>query len=245
MGAFDIPASQVNGAVWDRTFCGVYHLSPSLKDATLNINHLADTLTAHDAGAVSPARLFDGSAYLTAGSSGSLSVSEVFTLSLWMKTASPNNMYLYGRDNGISGSYQHAIIRDGTTGMVKLQVDSGFGNLTAADTYIAVPDSGWHQYVYAYNGNAFSAYRDGVIQQQNVRMLAFRQTDALYVNRAKLGASQGTASNRLIGSLDEFRVENAGRPASWILASYLTQSSPETFCTHGVVQTKGTIIMLF
>ncbi|MDD4019317.1 MAG: DUF2341 domain-containing protein [Kiritimatiellae bacterium] len=243
-GAFDIPVSQENGAVWDRTFCGVYHLSPALKDATLNINHLADTLTAYDAGAASPARLFDGSAYLTAGSSGSLSVSEAFTLSLWMKTASPNNMYLYGRDNG-NGAYQHAMIRDGATGMVKLQVDGGFGNLAMADTYIAVPDSGWHQYVYAYDGKAFSAYRDGVIQQQNVRMLALRQTDAFYVNRAKLGASQGTASNPLIGSLDEFRVENAGRTDSWILASYLTQSSPEAFCTHGVVQTKGTVIMLF
>jgi len=241
---FDIPVSLGNGAVWDGTFCGVYHLSPALKDATQNTNHLADSSTAHDAGAVSSARLFNGSAYLTAGPSVSLGVSEAFTFSVWMKTGSANNMYLYGRDNG-NGAYQHALIRDGATGMVKLQVDGGFGNLAAVDTYIAVPDSGWHQYVYAYNGNAFSAYRDGVIQQQNVRLLAFRQTDAFYPNRSRLGASQGTASSPLTGSLDEFRVEEAGRSANWILANYLTQASPETFYTYGVVQTRGTVIMLF
>jgi len=244
IAAFDIPVCQENGAVWDSTFSGVYHLSPALKDATQNTNHLANSSTTNDAGAVSLAKGFNGSANLTAGTSGSLGVSEAFTFSLWMKTSSTNHMYLYGRDPG-NGSLQHAIARDGATGMVKFQVDGGFGTLVTADTYIGIPDAAWHQYVYAYNGTAFSAYRDGVNQQQKACLLALYLTDDFYVNRCRLGASQGTGTSPLIGSLDEFRVEKAGRSANWILANYLTQASPETFYTRGVVQTKGTVMMLF
>ena len=47
------------------------------------------------------------------------------------------------------------------------------------------------------------------------------------------------------GEKKKFRVERTGRSANWILANYLTQASPETFCTCGGARSNGTLITLF
>jgi hypothetical protein len=241
---FDVPVYTTNGAVWDDAFCGVYHLSPALKDSTWNTNHVANSSTTNDAGSVSQARGFSGGANLAPRISGSLSVSEAFTFSLWAKTSSTNQMYLYGRDPG-TGFQQHAIIFDVALGKIRFHTEGYWGTFATTYSSIAVPDDGWHQYVYSYDGNYWSAYRDGVQMNSQACLLSLPLTDELYANRCKFGVSQGAGSSPFIGSLDEFRVETAGRSANWILANYQTQFSPETFYTSGSVRSKGLLIQLF
>lgn len=240
-GIFDAPVYTGNGAVWDADFCGVFHLSPALEDSTLNANPIADSATTNAAGAVSLARGFNGNAFLTAQTSESLSVSEAFTFSFWMKTSSTAQMYLYGRDPG-TGDRQHAIVFDVALQKLRFHIEGHFGVLANTYTTIDVPDEEWHQYVYSFDGASWSTYRDGAQLNAQACRLALPLTDDLYVNRCRFGASQGSATSRFDGSLDEFRIERTGRSANWVSANYLTQVSPEIFYTCGGVRAKGTLL---
>jgi hypothetical protein len=243
----DLPAYCANGDVWDASFCGVYHLTPELKDATFSANHVvSNALTEATGGKVSFARSFTNGASLLLGPSGSLGVSDAFTFSAWMKSAYPctTGMYFYGRMPLGQNAQQHALICGYATNQVEFYASGYFGADPRAGSSLSIPDDGWHQYAYTYNGSVWAGYCDGEPVFSTNRLFSLAFTDDFTINLARIGCSSVLA-NPFTGGLDELRIEKAGRTANWIRASYANQNAPEAFCTSGgAVSLRGTVIVV-
>jgi hypothetical protein len=94
----------------------------------------------------------------------------------------------------------------------------------------------WHHLVIAYDGTVLRLYIDGV--QESTKTDPGKIIHSI-TNTGYLGKHpNNVASNRWDGKLDEFRVSNTARTASWIQTEYNNQNNPSTFYTVGLQEIK-------
>jgi hypothetical protein len=82
------------------------------------------------------------------------------------------------------------------------------------------------------SGNTFQAiYLNGALAASAATSAASTVTGDLYIAAYPSATFYGPPYEK--GKIDEFRISNVVRSASWILAEYNDQSSPSTFATVG------------
>lgn len=237
-------AYTTNGATWDSTFVGVWHMqqdSGSRLDSTTN----AFALTANSfvggetvAAAVGKGvQLPGGTKYLSRASDARLQLTGSVTLSAWIKP------YLDANWRGIVAK------RTGTSGEYGI-------NMTSSSFQHYYGNSGW--VVQSTNPPASGVFTYLACTRTASRLMAIYHNGTL-TNSADKSASAAPAATAAAltigrsydsgeyynGLLDEVRLESVARSASWIWACWMNTGSNDVFCSYGPVKrlSRGTIYM--
>lgn len=221
---------------WDANFKLVAH-TPDGTTLSLADSTGVNTLTNHSAtattGQIDGGMAVNGTTqYVDAGNNTALQITGQITLESWVNvTTFPTSSNLSTMiDKGFNGSIEGYYLRLDATGSTALEAGAYNGSSHQASwTITGWSTGGWHQVVGVYNGTTWLVYFDGVQKATSTDA-----TGALATGKdVLLGAADinGTVSRFLAGSLDEMRVSNTGRPASYVTASFNNQSSPSTFLT--------------
>lgn len=250
------------GAAWDGTFAAVYHwpvlsgncLASNIPDSTANANNLSipslGTLTC-------PLGQLYGSAMNTGTSTGayfntpdaaSLDITSKITMSSWVNVISyPSSTwgiviakndsvgsFFYDYNFGINGPG----LGTGTTGQVYVITGAPF---TIYHGTALVPTGAWHFLTVTIDetlgSNKLKIFIDGALDSTpSYSSTMATDTDPLgLMSDGTVGSTKG-----LTGSVDESRIENVARPASWISSEYNNESTPATFYTFGSEMGGGT-----
>jgi hypothetical protein len=223
--------------VWDGYFKGVWHLNedpsgtaPQMKDSTSNGNNgtSAGVMMTSDQvpGRIDGSLDFDGSNdEIICGNAASLQITTEITIEAWARTSST------GATRGIVSKHNSAAPYNGY--QLRKYSDDYYrfatGNPNGAGQYIAsdsaYTDSGWHYIVGVRRSGTNYLYIDGV-QQTATTTYAITESGVNFV----IGRAYAGYDNFWwLGDIDEVRVSNMGRSASWVATCYNNQNSPSTF----------------
>ena len=226
------PAYATDGSAWDMTFAAVWHMNqPNCPDSSGNGNHA----TAVGAGVAAASGCVGGGVDL---GGGYLSVPNHASLSFSAPTISVTGLV---RPTSIGGEssllrkddhYQLGMMS--TTLLRHLLRTSGDTGWTANnDTAFSTPLNAWTQHGFVYqNGVGLQYYANGVAlgSPKNVSGNVNPSTNPL-----GLGASGG-GGTRVSGALDEIRIENVARSASWMGAFWENIAENGSFQTYGAAE---------
>ncbi|MHA2246256.1 MAG: DUF2341 domain-containing protein [Candidatus Hodarchaeales archaeon] len=221
--------------IWDSDYMAVWHLSESgdgsqgeFKDSTLNNNNgqggggIGSNVPSQTTGLIGKGQNFDGSNddIQVPDSSSLSSITNSLTVGGW----------IYSIDNSPSGStafkgpntgsdYEYGLTFESSDIWIYTRGTSGTTNWHTNE----VGASGWHYYVYTYDGNIRRLYIDGVEQESSsVSGNINTGNDNIY-----LGWNPWTYSTD--GIVDEVRIVKAVRSAEWLLTEYNNQLDPDGF----------------
>jgi hypothetical protein len=216
-------------AVWDVNYQGVWHLQDgttlSASDSTSNSNNGTVSGATAITGEMGGAASFNGSAFITVISKGSLSGS--FTIEEWAKPSSvANYLGLFGSRTPSDGGFDAKLTTSGLHG----DIGNGSSWLTSsADATFSYSAGAWHHFVYAVAVNAFQIYADGT----QIRSGTFSGVPLLFDSNHNLLIGRSYSGEGFIGAIDEVRISNVVRSADWIATEYNNQSNPSSFVTVG------------
>jgi hypothetical protein len=110
------------------------------------------------------------------------------------------------------------------------RVQATYTSYLGAWTYVSLVSTG--------SGNTYQAiYLNGAVAASSANSASSTVTGDLIVGAYPYGNQYGPSYHN--GSIDEFRISNVVRSASWILAEYNNQSSPSTFYSVSSFLTVG------
>jgi hypothetical protein len=256
--------------VWDGNYKAVWHLredpsgtAPQIRDSTTNANNGASYGSMSSADLVD-ARIgkgirFDGTNdYVNVGNGASLNFASgsAFTFSSWVKTSDNYGNIVSFRNSGTGNPViDVAIGYNGVTTTAGhfiplMRYDDGSG-LQYFSSTVNIADNVWHHVVFVYSpsdqriyacvdGTAWQATQTatGSITTLNQRVIASEQR--------WVADNYGTADQRYLGAIiDEVRVSNVARSASWIVSEYNNQNSPSTFYSLGAEQTNKLVLTVY
>lgn len=217
---------------WNSNYKGVWHLNNSLNDSTSNAKNLTNNSSTNTtSGSIGDARLFNGTSQSAYTASLPTTVTNNFTLSVWVNPATTpgswQSLISNGSDSGSSGG-GWAMFSD-TTWKIN------YNMVANHNTNSSVTASEWNLMTIIRNGGVAAMYKNGV--QIGTTTSASPSTP---VNIFSLGAqaqnTTPTFHRYFNGKLDEVRVLDTVRSADWIAAEYNNQYSPSTFYSYGSVQ---------
>ena len=242
-GASEPAASATYGKnnTWIEDFVAVWHLSESVAsasnvyDSTSNDNNgtTQGFMTSDDSitGKVGKAFDFDGiNDYVTVPDATSLNFGNGLTISTWIYSidATPSAQtgilsktaigsgFEFNLNIEVNGKISYWNSTDGTT-------TQGSVNSSSATT-----DNTWHQVASVYNNSNYLIYLDSTAGSTNAASGdIFNGTEPLNIGRYP---SSGWYFD---GPIDEVRIANTARSASWISTEYQNQNSPSTFYNLG------------
>jgi hypothetical protein len=249
--ATNLPACATNGATWDSTFVGVWHLGETVTYG--GTQH--DSTTNHNDGV-----LMGGGSASVGGTSGGLSpcdhltsagsqddrvrvpaaaslqMTSCFTMSVWAKS---DNASWQG--SSIMEKYNsYCMMPSGSAGVGFRTWNNGF-QYTVNCTPVNIQN--WHYYAGTYSTvtPAEIIYCDGQLAAQSANCPTPGNGGDLF-----FGYNNDNPNLSAQMLVDEGRVENVVRSTSWVQACYLNMASNSTFCTYGSGSTgtaaKGTPI---
>jgi len=218
------PPCRTNGATWDSTFRGVWHLaegsSGSNLDSTAYWNHGARSGNVASPGIAAGAQEFNGSsAYINCGNAASLQITTNLTLSIWIK---PDTI---AGERGLASkwgsSWCWVIGHDGTDlGRNALY----FNGWKVGNTVCSV--GAWNHLAVTYSDQLdlmqfyYNGAPDGsAAQTQNPGTSA----------NLEIGRRQNGGGSYFDGVIDEVRVEAATRSSNWIWACWMNIASNGAF----------------
>lgn len=236
---------------WDSSFKLVVHLpngtTLTANDSTSNANNGTG---AGGSGPGPTTGLIDGAALKGTDNSTGLSFAAQpaisgmsgLTESVWFKTTTAAIQCISGNgqalltkhDNATTGEW--GICYGGTTA-TNTQVSGWVTNSTPTRVNITatIPSSGtwndgvWHLLEETYDGSTITLYYDGASIGTTAQTGTINNTAVLpYMFRIASATSHNAITN-----IDEGRVSNTARSASWMLADYNSQFSPSTFYSVG------------
>ena len=237
--------------VWDSNYKGVWHMTTTSTQTTLTFDSTAlsntgTKLTATDPNSVSSGQIngaqdFDGANdYVTMGDIDALDGIGAETLSAWVKTNATNPAE--GLDQIVgkwstAGSDGLVFVISGGQGIDDVLWGGWGGNTYLETTGNILPVNTWTYIVGVFDGSGvgnagrLKLYANGVgasvVFASSVPAIT---PNTSFVFRAGADAEGG----RLFpGTIDEARVSNAARSASWIATEYNNQSNPSAFYTLG------------
>lgn len=150
----------------------------------------------------SPCLVFDGSDYISLGSTAGIVSTDACSVLVWVKTTTTNrSMVISNATSGIN--FNGTLILDVlTTGNIRWLLATDASNSSGMDSTSAVNDGRWHQVVGTRSGSTYALYIDG---KPNGTPVTFGSPAAVVnVNSTQdlqLCGSNGVASN-LVGSID-------------------------------------------
>jgi parallel beta-helix repeat protein len=238
----DASNQQNSEGVWDSNYAMVQHLnetSGTHNDSTSynNNGYERGGVTKVTTGKIDGADSFDGSNdHINVSSSDSLNITGNITVSAWIKPVSsqidwagivskratadentdPYNLYALSFDANANKRLCF-VISTGTSGSQK-QVYS--------TTVLSQMANNWTYVVGRYNKSQISIYVNGVWEADTATTLIIGTND----KPLHIGISVPILSVQYYnGTMDEVRISNVARNASWINASYRTMNTPLTY----------------
>ena len=200
----------------------------SLADSTTNANTGTNAGATAGSGQIYGGAAFSGaSQYFSTGVTGMPSVNGAMTISGWFYVPSSAGFALrdiaalYSSGSGTGDQFR--ITASGT-----LQVSEWGGTIAITGTK-AITTNAWHYGVFTYSGTSASLYLDGALDTSATVAMQAGTASKFYVGSYGSGEYWN-------GSLDEVRVSNAVRSATWIQTEYNNQASPSTFYSLGTPQ---------
>jgi hypothetical protein len=225
-GSTEITTPQGNGTdVWDANFAAVTHLpdgtSLTAQDSTTNGNNGTIHAAASVAGQIGGAASFRAasSQSISLGTAASLNPGSI-TYSAWIKASS---LAAYSAVIAkIGGGFSEILVKG--NGKLAMYVNAA-GTAYYDGTGLATLSAGtWYYVALTYDSAAgLTGYVNGVVDGQNgsnYGTLAANSGDTI------IGNDANTAGRFFDGAIDEVRVSNIARPASWIATEYSSQSNP-------------------
>jgi hypothetical protein len=229
--------SQQNASnVWDNNFKGIWHLKedpsgapPQMKDSTSNGNNgtsAGSMMTADQvAGKIDGSLDFDGSNdEIQCGNAASLQITTELTIEAWTSTSSTGvSRSIVGKHNGDS-PYNGYQLRKYSDNYYRFMTDGTGQYITSNSAYT---DSGWHYIVGVRRNGTNYLYIDGA-QQTATSTYTITESGVNFVIGRGYANYNGFWWS---GIIDEIRVSNTGRNASWIMTCYNNQNNPSIFYT--------------
>jgi len=245
--------SQTDGSVWVADYAAVWHL-----DKVSGVEDLTDSTAAgHDGtdsgnsytvtGVVGDGQRFDtsdGGDSVNVAYAASLGLN-TYTISTWVQLASePGNYGLLGTRFGGDQTFDvkaRATDIHGDVGSGSGWIDGGV-DIRSTDTGsngiggdLAV--GSWHLVSYVIDNAAQESrlYIDGDLK----RTKAFSGTPLLMKSGQSMHLGHSSGAEYMDGILDEMRVSAAARSTDWLLTSFMTQASNDTYCVYGTAESTG------
>jgi len=243
------PNQQGVTGTWDTNYQGVWHLNQgtgvTAVDSTSNANSAVPNSgnptasTGQIGGALtfaSPSRLV-----IAADATLDLTTYSNWTMSAWVKpttytgTSWPT-IYSYGSYRASMGLSQ---VEAGTDG----RIENWTNDTTGLHSTSAVTLNAWNYVTVTRTATTTSFYLNGSANGSFATPAAVTTANQV----SGIGADAvGTidSAEQFKGLIDEMRVSNIARPATWISTEYNNQSSPGTFSTVGAVQANSGAVVL-
>lgn len=209
----------VNGT-WDSNFKGVWHwpdgTTLTLKDSTSNANDGTNV-----GPAIAGAGVIDGDFDGNTGSFstvGTLGLTTTFTFSLWIHATNATFGAFFGQQP--RGGVEFRKNNNNTLSLLTAQ------NANLATSSGSITTGAYHHVALTYDGTTANFYIDGAASGTTATSFTFGS--ATY----DIGTQQ-SASETIVGRMDEARASNSIRSADWIATEFNSMNSPSTFITLG------------
>jgi hypothetical protein len=221
----------------------------TLMDSTSNRNYATSSgsMTSADqvTGKIDGSLDFDGSNdELQCGNDASLQITTAVTVEAWVKRPSTAAIYAGIAGKCVAGggsNYKgYNIQKHDTTNKYRFAIGAGSSLDATCVSDSAYTDTNWHYIVGVRRSGTNYLYVDGV-QQAATSTQAITNSGANF----DIGRQYTDATPRWWnGIIDEVRVSNTGRNASWIATSYNNQNSPSTFYSVGSPSTYDFVLKI-
>jgi hypothetical protein len=234
-------------AVWDANYMGVWHFNNSINDASSNTRNLTNVNTTNwSSGRIGEGRRLNTGTYASNSAScrylqlpsGLFSGVTNFTFEGWVyldvNTTNWERIFDFGRNSNIN-MFLTSSLDVTATGEKRFAITTaGNSSEERVSSTTTTATGGWHYFVFTINNtnNTGTLYYDGTVNATNTGM-TLRPSSLGSDNSNFFGRSQYNNDDGLYGKIDEFRISNAARDASWVTTSYNNQSSPSSFYSVG------------
>jgi hypothetical protein len=243
----NLSATTFQGAAastWGGAFEGVWHMANGTTQSLVDSSGNGNTLTA--GGTTAVAGMVDGassnpgtqpSGLLVTAPTGLYNLT-TSTYSVWVKMNALTNTVGNATLELVTIGSKAASIT-ATSGMLNLTIPTNSSYRTATST-TAITTGAWKYVVFTYTTSTVPhIYLNGVEVSYSTQQMG-SGTDSNDSGSIGLGT---LGNNNFFGSinglLDEVRIANVVRSASWIATEYNNQSSPSTFATIGASVSMG------
>jgi len=221
---------------WNSNYVGVWHLnetsSPSL-DSTSNNNDgtPCGSPTYSATGIIDGAVSFDGTDdWIEVNTDESLNLTDTLTLEVWGKSDNAlvnTDTYLAKRVSGTTNTNYMIQYEDG------LQFYIYDGSAWRSKQWGSAPAAGvWAYLAVSFDESNARVYYNGTLDNANTAM-AYNLVSNAGEFRIATGNPASGAPHAFDGTLDEVRISNIVRNASWISTTHNTINSPSTFYCVG------------
>jgi hypothetical protein len=231
-------------SAWSGTFQAVWHMANGTTQSLVDSSGNGNTLTA--GGTSAAAGMIDGGSsnpgtqptgLLVPASTGLYNLN-ASTYSAWVKMNALTNTIGNGTLELVTIGSKAASIA-ATSGMLNLTIPTNSSYRTATST-TPVTTGAWKYVVFTYTTSTVPhIYLNGVEVSYSTQQMG-SGTDSNDTGSVGLGTN---GNNNFFGSinglLDEVRIANVVRSASWIATEYNNQSSPSTFLSIGAPVSMG------
>lgn len=229
-----ITDQQDRSNTWNVNYKGVYHLedltTSTVDDSTGNGHD--GTKDSADNPIVGAAKIGNGQTFTSDVINFGVTdfdLTNNFTIECWVKSTS-NGVYqgIFSKAHDATGGYNGYSLAKESDNYFKFVI---FNANAPGYHYIAAnsanTDSDWHHLVGIRDSGTSKLYLDGAIQTASSAEAPGLTSNSLIMGKYY----QEVASYYLVGSVDEGRISNTPRTASYVTASYNNQNSPSTFYT--------------
>jgi len=229
--------------VWDSNYVGVWHMDDNttsqVQDSTVYDNDGtkigANEPIVSSGGKIGDAQLFDGSNdYINCGSSSVLEITSNITTEVFLKTTDVSRRYQGILKRGVSGKGYHNAFSS-TTERLLFYV-AGLSD-TWCDGNTLLKNNVWYYFVSTYNGSANVLYLNDTIEdtEPSTGTITISGVEDFFIGREDYWSG-----NKFSGTIDEVRISNVSRNASWIKACFHSQNQSThlgSFLSWGSEQT--------
>ncbi|HXW98966.1 MAG TPA: DUF2341 domain-containing protein, partial [Methanomicrobiales archaeon] len=250
--------SQQNPAgAWDSNFLAVWHFTEkvggagALKDSTSSGNHGTNQGNTFlgSPGAIGNAVTLDGlNSYISTNNQFNPQPPQVFTESLWFRTANATPEKIFGsetRQTGVTlpteGWDRQLYIGTGgilVGGVFNETANGGNGDCIVVKTAGAVTDGSWHLAAMTFDSNVVRLYLDGGYIGMNTSGLAEVKPEYFRMGSYKMtGWPVASGDGFFNGTLDEVELSNSVRSTGWLATEYANQKYPTQFASVGSEET--------
>ncbi|MCP4709620.1 MAG: LamG domain-containing protein, partial [Planctomycetes bacterium] len=233
-----LPAYTTNGAVWDATYRGVWHMTETnALDSTASASHGTSFGNTNAPGIVATAQGFSGSTnYIEMANESQFDITNAITVSAWVEAVGWNSAWQgFVSKNGESQGWQirrHSSVNSGTFTVR--------GTTGAADPLGSknLNNTGWHLVSGVWDGSTRYLFIDGV---QDLILINDLGNISLDNTPVRIGCNNVTPQRFHLGRIDEVRISSVARSSNWIWATWLNVVSNQAFNCYGQVDLKELI----
>jgi outer membrane protein assembly factor BamB len=232
--ATNLPVCTTNGATWDSTFAGVWHLKEATgvtsADSTTNNNSGTPANSPSQGnGIIDGALSFNGSSSCLNMTKRATSAQDNWTLEAWINPGTlPQGvaMAIYNGDDYAGYGFG---VGSGSGGSGS-ELQGVYGSVGWIDGGYAFPSpNAWYHVVMERSSGTASFYVNGTKTTGTSTATPYAPNNSLTVGDEYTSG----ASRWFNGGIDEVRVSRIPRSASWIMACYMNIASNSVFCGYG------------